>query len=119
MIAIAAMEIPKGAILSYGFSAGSILRVFRLSYEARLGDCTAEAPFDCAQDRLQARSKEFLIKKYSEICELCALWGIFLHMKPGRIQKIHMDALLGKGFSAIRKQLRHQSCLGMCFECMI
>jgi hypothetical protein len=26
-----------------------------------LGDCTAEA-----------RSKEFLIKKYSELCELCA-----------------------------------------------
>ena len=30
----------------------------------RLGDCTAEA--------LRARSKEFLIKKYSELCELCA-----------------------------------------------
>jgi hypothetical protein len=29
-----------------------------------LGDCTAEAR--------RARSKEFLIKKYSELCELCA-----------------------------------------------
>ena len=27
-------------------------------------------PFDGAQDRLRARSKEFLIKKYSELCEL-------------------------------------------------
>jgi hypothetical protein len=29
-----------------------------------LGDCTAEAR--------RARSKEVLIKKYSELCELCA-----------------------------------------------
>jgi hypothetical protein len=35
-----------------------------------LGDCTAEAPFDVAQDRLGTLSKEFLIKKYSELCEL-------------------------------------------------
>ena len=28
-----------------------------------LEDCTAEAPFDVAQDRLRARSKEFFIKK--------------------------------------------------------
>ncbi len=40
------------------------LRVFRLSCEARIGDCTAEARW--------ARSKEFLIKKFSELCELCA-----------------------------------------------
>ena len=32
---------------------------------------TAETPFDVAQDRLRARSKEFLIKKNSELCELC------------------------------------------------
>jgi hypothetical protein len=29
-----------------------------------LGNCTAEA--------LRARSKEFLIKKFAELCELCA-----------------------------------------------
>jgi len=31
----------------------------------------AETPFDAAQGRLRTRSKEFLIKKYSELCELC------------------------------------------------
>jgi hypothetical protein len=30
--------------------------------EARLGNYTAEAPFDVAQDRLRTRSKEFLLK---------------------------------------------------------
>jgi len=39
--------------------------VFRLwCGKQGLGYCTAEA--------LRARSKEFLIKKYSELCELCA-----------------------------------------------
>jgi hypothetical protein len=38
--------------------------LFRLSCESGLGDYTAEA--------LRTRSKEFLIKKYSELCELCA-----------------------------------------------
>ena len=33
-----------------------------------LGDCTAEAR--------RARSKEFLIKKYSELCELCASFTV-------------------------------------------
>ena len=37
-----------------------------------LGDCTAEAPFDVAQDRHRARSKEFLTKRFSELCELWA-----------------------------------------------
>jgi hypothetical protein len=57
--------------------------VFRLSCEAGLGDFTAdppkdgsatifkaEAPFDVAQDRLRPRSKEFLINKFSDLCEL-------------------------------------------------
>ncbi|MBM2802796.1 MAG: hypothetical protein HW419_689 [Deltaproteobacteria bacterium] len=35
----------------------------RLPCEAGLGVCTAEAR--------RARSKEFLINKYSELCELC------------------------------------------------
>jgi hypothetical protein len=38
--------------------------VFRLPCEAGLGDCTAEAR--------RTQSKEFLIEKYSELCELCA-----------------------------------------------
>ena len=41
-----------------------------------LGDCTAEAPFDVAQDRLRAGSKEFLTKRFSELCEL---WGSVLN----------------------------------------
>ena len=40
------------------------LMFFRFLCEAGLGDCTAEAQ--------RARSKEFLIKKFSELCELCA-----------------------------------------------
>ena len=41
-------------------------------WNAGLGDCTAETPFDiAAQDRLRAQSKEFLIKKYSDLCQLC------------------------------------------------
>jgi hypothetical protein len=38
--------------------------VFRLSCEARLGDCTAEAQ--------RTQSKKFLVKKFSDLCELCA-----------------------------------------------
>ena len=38
--------------------------VLRLSCAAGRGDCTAEAR--------RARSKEFLIKKFPELCELCA-----------------------------------------------
>jgi len=45
---------------------------FRLLYEIGLRDCTAETPFDLAQDRLRARSKEFLIKKFSELGKLRA-----------------------------------------------
>jgi len=42
-----------------------------------LGHCTAEAWFENLTtlreiEGLRARSKEFLIKKYSELCELCA-----------------------------------------------
>jgi hypothetical protein len=40
-----------------------------------LKHCTAEAPFDVAQDRLRTRSKEFLINKFSDLCELCASAG--------------------------------------------
>jgi hypothetical protein len=41
--------------------------------EAGFGDCTAEA-----------RSKEFLIKKFSDLCELFAsAVNSFLHRKPG------------------------------------
>jgi len=39
--------------------------VYRLSCEARPGDCAAEASFDFTQDRLRALSKEILIKKFS------------------------------------------------------
>ncbi len=38
--------------------------MFRLPCEAGLGDYTAEA--------LRSLRKEFLITKYSELCELCA-----------------------------------------------
>jgi hypothetical protein len=31
---------------------------------------TAEAPFDAAQGRLRTQSKEFLVRKYSDLCEL-------------------------------------------------
>jgi hypothetical protein len=49
--------------------------VFRLSCEAGLGDCTAEAR--------RTRSKEFLIKKFSDLCELRAsAVSIILHRKP-------------------------------------
>jgi hypothetical protein len=42
--------------------------VVGLSYEAGLGDCTAEAPFDvAAQNRLRTLSKEVLIKKFSDL----------------------------------------------------
>jgi hypothetical protein len=41
-----------------------IFEAFRLSCEADLGELTAEAR--------RTRSKEFLIRKYSELCELCA-----------------------------------------------
>ena len=40
-----------------------------------LGDCTAEAR--------RARRKEFLVKKYSELSELCASVVNILHRKPG------------------------------------
>src|SRR5262249_49245027 len=39
---------------------------FKLFYVVGLRDCTAETPFDW----LRARSKKFLIKKFSELCEL-------------------------------------------------
>jgi hypothetical protein len=35
-------------------------------------ELTAEAPFDHAQDRRKARSKEFSIMKFSELCDLSA-----------------------------------------------
>ena len=41
--------------------------VFWLSCEAGLGDCTAEAR--------RTRSKEFLGKKFSDLCELYCLCG--------------------------------------------
>jgi hypothetical protein len=46
--------------------------VFRLPCEAGLGDCTAEA-----------QSKEFLIKKFSDLCELRASVVKILHGKLG------------------------------------
>jgi hypothetical protein len=45
-----------------GFRVGK--RGIRVRGEEGLGDCTAKA--------LRAQSKEFLIKKYSDLCELCA-----------------------------------------------
>jgi hypothetical protein len=50
-------------------------RVFRLSCEARLGDRTTEAR--------RTRSKELLIKKFSDLCELGASVVNLLHRKPG------------------------------------
>ena len=50
-------------------------RFFRLFCEAGLGDCTAETR--------SARSKEFLIKKFSELCELRAFVVNTSHGKPG------------------------------------
>ncbi len=44
----------------------------RHSCEVRLADCTAKAPFDVAQDGLRTRSKELLIKNFSDLCELGA-----------------------------------------------
>ena len=55
---------------------------FRLSCEAGLKKCTAEAPFDVAQDRLRTRSKEFLIKKFSDLCELRASLESFFTENP-------------------------------------
>ena len=48
-------------LASSGFSVANLANAISLK---GLGDCTAEAQ--------RARSKEFLIKKYSELCELCA-----------------------------------------------
>jgi hypothetical protein len=49
--------------------------VFQLSSDAALGNCIAEVP--------RAQSKEFLIKKLSDLCELCASVVDILHRKPG------------------------------------
>jgi hypothetical protein len=52
--------------------------VFRLSCGKQgLEYCTADPPKDGSAaifkaETLRARSNEFLIKKYSELCELCA-----------------------------------------------
>ena len=37
------------------------------SVECRLGDCVVEA--------LETQSNEFLVKKFSELCELCVCFG--------------------------------------------
>jgi hypothetical protein len=57
--------------LSFAIAFPLLFWVFWLSYEAGHGDCTAEAPFDVAQDRPRTLSKEVLIKKFSNLCELC------------------------------------------------
>jgi hypothetical protein len=54
-----------------------IKRVVRLSCEAGLEDCTADPPKDGSAtvfkaEALRTRSKEFLIKKFSDLWELCA-----------------------------------------------
>src|SRR5262245_36122052 len=49
----------------------------RVGAAPRLGDCTAEA--------LRAGSKDFLIKKYSELYELVSLWLIRPDRKPGAL----------------------------------
>ena len=54
-----------------------IKRVVRLSCEAGLEDCTADPPKDGSAtvfkaEALRTRSKEFLIKKFSDLCELGA-----------------------------------------------
>ena len=54
--------------------------MFKLSCDAALGNCTAE-PFDFAQDKLRAQSKEFLIKKLSDLCELGAFAVDIPHRK--------------------------------------
>jgi hypothetical protein len=55
--------------------------IFGLSYEAGLGDCTAEAP--------RTPSKELLIKKFSDLRagNSASLRRIFLHRKPGITNK--------------------------------
>ena len=47
--------------------------------ECRLGDCTAEA--------LRPRSREFLIKRFSELCELWASAVNTSSQKPGITRK--------------------------------
>ena len=64
--------------------------VFRLSCEAGLGDCTAETPFDVAQGKLRTRSKDFLINKFSDLCELCASVVNILHRKAGITEKFRI-----------------------------
>ena len=59
-------------------------------WSAGLGDCTAEAPFDVAQDRLRARSKEFLTKRFSKLCEL---WGSVLNNSSSRKPRITKNRL--------------------------
>ena len=46
-----------------GFRVGNWANAIPVRGEEGLGVCTAEAP--------RAQSKEFLIKKYSDLCELC------------------------------------------------
>jgi hypothetical protein len=50
---------------------------FKLSCEAGLGDCTADPPKDGSAtvfkaEARRAQSKKILIKKFSDLCELCA-----------------------------------------------
>jgi hypothetical protein len=51
-------------VFNYGSSGFCVANLANTISMQRLGDCTAEA--------LRSRSKEFLIEKYSELCELCA-----------------------------------------------
>ena len=59
---------------SSGFSVANLANAISLK---GLGYCTADPPKDGSAtifkaEAQRARSKEFLIKKYSELCELCA-----------------------------------------------
>src|SRR6266496_3392635 len=63
---------------------GSFFWVFRLSCEAQLGDCTAEAR--------RARSKECLIMKFSELCELC----IAMHINSRGLRKFIVQGIRGR-----------------------
>ena len=58
-VAIPAAQWNRSRMVSKGFWLN--LTFFRLLCEAGIGVCTAEAPFDSAQDRRRAQRKEFLI----------------------------------------------------------
>jgi hypothetical protein len=77
---------------------------FRISCEAGLGDFTADPPKDGSATVFKAearstRSKEFLIKKFSDLCELGCLCGEYVFTENLTIKS--------SGSPGLRYRLKH------------